>query len=59
MYLLDTHTLLWFLTDDRLLSANAKAVMGQTDATILVNIISYWEIAIKQRAYPYKGWQGS
>ena len=48
MYLLDTHTLLWFLTDDRLLSANGKAVMGQTDATILVNIISYWEIAIKQ-----------
>ncbi len=48
MYLLDTHTLLWFLTDDQSLSSNAKAVIGQPDAVIRVNIISFWEIAIKQ-----------
>ena len=46
-FLLDTHTLLWFLTDDSALSTKAKAIIESIDSTILVSPASYWEIAIK------------
>ena len=45
--LLDTHVLLWFLRDDPLLSANAKAVIENPQNRKLVSITSCWEIAIK------------
>lgn len=45
--LLDTHTLLWFLRDDPLLSAAAKAVIENPKNRKLVSVASCWEIAIK------------
>jgi PIN domain nuclease of toxin-antitoxin system len=45
--LLDTHVLLWFLRDDPLLSATAKAVIENPQNRKLVSIASCWEIAIK------------
>ena len=45
--LLDTHTLLWFLWDDRRLSLRAKAAIEDGDNRKLVSIASCWEIAIK------------
>lgn len=47
--LLDTHTLLWWMTDDSRLSSNARAVIGQRRNGILVSAASAWEIATKHR----------
>jgi len=45
--LLDAHALLWFLDDDQLLSANAKALIEDPANHKLVSIATCWEIAIK------------
>ena len=45
--LLDTHTLLWFLRDDPLLSAAAKSLIEDPRNRKLVSVASCWEIAIK------------
>lgn len=45
-YLLDTHTLIWFLENDpRLPSATRTQI--ETTPTIFVSVVSLWEIAIK------------
>lgn len=46
-YLLDTHTLLWFLGGDKKLSDSAKAVLSDTNNSATVSIASFWEIGIK------------
>lgn len=46
-YLLDTHTLIWFLNGDRDLSAKARKAIESTEAINFVSIASLWEIAIK------------
>ena len=46
-YLLDTHTLIWFLNGDKDLSAKARKAIESTEATNFVSIVSLWEIAIK------------
>lgn len=45
--LLDTHTLLWWLTDDIALSPEARALIADPENTVLVSVASAWEIAIK------------
>jgi PIN domain nuclease of toxin-antitoxin system len=45
-YLLDTHTLIWFLENDCRLPA-ATRIQIETTPTIFVSIVSLWEIAIK------------
>ena len=45
--LLDTHTFLWFLWDDPLLSGTAKALIEDPNNRKLVSVASCWEIAIK------------
>lgn len=45
--LLDTHTLLWFLRDDPLLSATAKSHIQDPANEKLVSIATCWEISIK------------
>lgn len=47
--LLDTHTLLWWLTDDPALSATAKETIANESHSILVSAASAWEIATKHR----------
>src|SRR5258708_3523884 len=47
IYLLDTHTFLWFINDDDALSATAKALMEDPENTLQLSIASLWEIAIK------------
>jgi PIN domain nuclease of toxin-antitoxin system len=47
--LLDTHTLLWFLTDDPKLSATAKAALVDPGNERLLSPISLLEIALKVR----------
>jgi len=45
--LLDTHTLIWFLSGDHSLSKNAKSLIEEDGATNFVSIVSLWEIAVK------------
>jgi PIN domain nuclease of toxin-antitoxin system len=46
-YLLDTHTLIWFINGDRFLSARARKAIESDTASNFVSIASLWEIAIK------------
>jgi PIN domain nuclease of toxin-antitoxin system len=45
--LLDTHIVLWWMTDDPGLSADAKSLID-TEPNIWVSAATVWEIAIKQ-----------
>lgn len=47
--LLDTHTLLWWVTGDPQLSAGARAAIGDGAAAVFVSAASAWEIATKVR----------
>lgn len=46
--LLDTHALLWWLTDDPALGEKARAQIAEPENAILVSAASLWEIAVKQ-----------
>jgi PIN domain nuclease of toxin-antitoxin system len=45
--LLDTHTFLWWITDDPHLSSKARALIGNRRNTLYWSAASSWEIAIK------------
>lgn len=45
--LLDTHVILWWLTDDPTLSDDVKARLDEED-DVFVSPVSLWEITIKQ-----------
>ena len=47
-FLLDTHTVLWFLDGSSSLSRNARKSIENTQSTKFISIASLWEIAIKQ-----------
>ena len=47
-YLLDTHTLIWSITDPQQLSDTVKAILEDIDNEIMVSAVSFWEIAFKQ-----------
>ena len=46
MFLLDTHTLIWFLDNDSRLPLSTKRQIESAEA-VFVSIVSIWEIAIK------------
>ena len=48
-FLLDTHALLWWWTDDPQLSAEARQLIHDEANIILVSAVSAWEIATKHR----------
>jgi PIN domain nuclease of toxin-antitoxin system len=47
--LLDTHALLWWLSDEPALTKTARAIIADTNNQILVSAASAWEIATKVR----------
>jgi len=47
--LLDTHALLWWLSDDPSLPRAARKFIAETKNTLIVSAASAWEIAIKVR----------
>ncbi|HLS15067.1 MAG TPA: type II toxin-antitoxin system VapC family toxin [Beutenbergiaceae bacterium] len=49
MYLLDTHTLLWALTDPDKLGAQARRVILDRSTILLVSAASAWEVSTKVR----------
>ena len=51
--LLDTHAFLWFIINDRSLTATARALIADPTNEIVVSPASYWEVAIKVRIGKY------
>lgn len=47
--LLDTHALLWWLSDDARLGAPAREFVADPANDILVSVVSLWEIQVKCR----------
>lgn len=45
--LLDTHVLLWWLSDDRKLATSGRQIIANPDNDVLVSSASIWEISIK------------
>lgn len=46
-YLLDTHTLLWYIGGDQKLSNSAAQTVSKGNTEVFVSISSLWEISIK------------
>lgn len=46
-YLLDTHTLLWFIAEDKQLSSSGQRLILDSSNEIFISTASLWEIAIK------------
>ena len=47
--LLDTHALLWWLSDDRQLHGRVRDLIADPDNDVLVSAVSLWEIVVKVR----------
>lgn len=47
-YLLDTHTLLWFLEGSSDLSPTSRKIIEDKNSVVLVSLVWIWEITIKQ-----------
>lgn len=47
--LLDTHAIIWWLTDNGRLGKKARALSARSDVELMASIASLWEIAIKRR----------
>ena len=47
-YLLDTHTLLWWLDENPTLSTKATTIISSPQNIIFVSAVSAWEISIKK-----------
>ena len=47
--LLDTHTFLWWITDDPKLSLRVRGIMSDGENEIFISAATGWEIAIKSQ----------
>src|SRR6266404_3421143 len=48
-YLLDTHIYLWWLANNKKLSESTKKAITDSNNTVCVSLVSFWEISIKVR----------
>lgn len=48
-YLLDTHIFIWSLNGDTRLKTSIKDIISDKNNTIIVSVISGWEMSIKMR----------
>ncbi len=58
--LLDSHALLWFLTDDPRLGVRARDVLSDPGNELWFSVASHWEICIKislGRLHLREGWE--
>jgi PIN domain nuclease of toxin-antitoxin system len=46
--LLDTHLLLWWLTDDKALPPASRTLIADPEHTVFVSAVTHWEIWLKQ-----------
>ena len=54
-YLLDTHVLIWALTEPKRLSPRVRALLEDPDTPLLVSSASAWEMATKHRLGKFSG----
>lgn len=47
-YLLDTHIILWWLTDPTQIAPKAHKIISEKKNSILISCVSLWEMAIKE-----------
>jgi PIN domain nuclease of toxin-antitoxin system len=47
-FVLDTHTFIWYVTNDSKLSSTAQELINNGNNEVLLSIASIWEMAIKQ-----------
>ena len=47
--LVDTHALLWWLSDDRRLGQEARTLIADPGNDVLVSVVSLWESVVKLR----------
>lgn len=47
--LLDTHTLLWWFSDDPALPVSCRRLIAQSESSVFVSAVSAWEISTKFR----------
>ena len=47
-YLLDTHIILWWLTEPEKISPKARKIISDKNNIIYTSSVSYWEMAIKK-----------
>lgn len=52
--LLDTHVIIWAITDDERLSTDARTIILDRNNIIYYSLVSMWEIAIKNFKNPKK-----
>ena len=45
--LIDTHAVIWFITEDKKLPLKTKQIIENIENNCFVSIATYWEIAIK------------
>ena len=45
--LLDTHTFIWYVTNNQKLSLKAQELINNGSNQVLLSIVSIWEMAIK------------
>ena len=45
--LLDTHVVIWFITDDKKLPQKIKSIIENIDNSVFISLASLWELAIK------------
>jgi len=46
-YLLDTHYMLWAITDTKKLSKGIKDILINPENRIVISVVSFWEVALK------------
>ena len=51
--LLDTHVIIWALTNDPQLKEEVKALLMDPENTVAISTVSLWEIAIKNQKAPH------
>ena len=51
--LLDTHVIIWALTNDPQLSPQAREIITDPENIILISTVSLWEIAMKNQKAPH------
>ncbi len=45
--LLDTHSFLWFISNDKSLSISARSAILNDENTLYISVVSLWEMTIK------------
>lgn len=48
MYLLDTHTLIWYSENSPNIKPNTKEIISNKKSIIYLSMFSFWEISIKE-----------